>query len=368
MKNKLLFLVHGFRSDSGSMGIIFRYFNKRYPTFNIELPLSYQSLDIVLNRLKKEVDEVIQQFPVAKLNFVGHSTGGIVIKMLMNIPSYAKQTETCIFLAVPNNGTKLADQYKTLLPLGEYIHKPISYLTPSAINSLNLKKPVNVFYGAIAGNEELDSTKLFFHEANDGIVELRSALSRGMTDSIILPYNHFQIHKNLFCCILIEQFFKNKQFSSKIKEDYNMKSDNKFEDIVENGYIDDLCSSIKGNISWGTLGGTVCWDNLAEYNGWRLQKNKFTQHVRILNPDNVRKAWGSYPKIIATINLIHSRITIQNESSFASNESNDSTSIDYPEKKEEILKTIEKLGELRDKGYVSNEEYDIKKSQLLSKL
>lgn len=47
------------------------------------------------------------------------------------------------------------------------------------------------------------------------------------------------------------------------------------------------------NIPTPTMGGEVWWNDLAEYNGWRLQQNTLTQHARILDPDDVRRAWGS---------------------------------------------------------------------------
>lgn len=46
------------------------------------------------------------------------------------------------------------------------------------------------------------------------------------------------------------------------------------------------------NIPFPTMGGKVFWNELAECNGWRLQKNMITSHCRILDPDNVRRAWG----------------------------------------------------------------------------
>jgi len=47
------------------------------------------------------------------------------------------------------------------------------------------------------------------------------------------------------------------------------------------------------NIQMPTLGGHVFWENLAEYKGWRLQKNSIFGNCRILNPDDERVAWGS---------------------------------------------------------------------------
>ncbi len=47
------------------------------------------------------------------------------------------------------------------------------------------------------------------------------------------------------------------------------------------------------NIPMPTMGGTVFWDNIQECNGWRLQRNTFTGHYRILDPNDVRRAWGN---------------------------------------------------------------------------
>ena len=48
------------------------------------------------------------------------------------------------------------------------------------------------------------------------------------------------------------------------------------------------------NIPFPTLGGEMFWNTTVEYNGWRLQQNMITQHARILDPDNIRRAWGTY--------------------------------------------------------------------------
>lgn len=46
------------------------------------------------------------------------------------------------------------------------------------------------------------------------------------------------------------------------------------------------------NINFKTMGGHVFWNNLASYNGWRIQQNTLTHHCRILDPNDVRRAWG----------------------------------------------------------------------------
>lgn len=59
--------------------------------------------------------------------------------------------------------------------------------------------------------------------------------------------------------------------------------------------IGKLCDFVGSmpNIEFPTMGGLVFWDTLYEANGWKLQKNKFTDHCRVIDPNDTRKAWGS---------------------------------------------------------------------------
>lgn len=52
------------------------------------------------------------------------------------------------------------------------------------------------------------------------------------------------------------------------------------------------------NINFQTMGGKVFWNDLAEENGWRVQKNSITGHCRILDNNDVRRAWGGEKAIM----------------------------------------------------------------------
>ena len=52
------------------------------------------------------------------------------------------------------------------------------------------------------------------------------------------------------------------------------------------------------NIPYPTLGGLIFWNDFANVNGWRLQQNIITGHCRVLDPDNIRRAWGGQESII----------------------------------------------------------------------
>lgn len=51
------------------------------------------------------------------------------------------------------------------------------------------------------------------------------------------------------------------------------------------------------NIPMHTMGGESFWDSV-EIDGWKVQQHKLTGHCRILNPKNVRKAWGTEKQIM----------------------------------------------------------------------
>ena len=46
------------------------------------------------------------------------------------------------------------------------------------------------------------------------------------------------------------------------------------------------------NIPTKTLGGKTFWNTLESKRGWKIQQNFFTEHYRILDPENIRHAWG----------------------------------------------------------------------------
>jgi pimeloyl-ACP methyl ester carboxylesterase len=48
------------------------------------------------------------------------------------------------------------------------------------------------------------------------------------------------------------------------------------------------------NLPVGTLGGKQFWADEFVYAGWRIQHNVYTDHYRLLDPEDERRAWGSY--------------------------------------------------------------------------
>jgi hypothetical protein len=51
------------------------------------------------------------------------------------------------------------------------------------------------------------------------------------------------------------------------------------------------------NLPFQTMGGMQFWTDLAIDHGWRIQQNAFTDHCRMLDPHDVRQAWGTKTQV-----------------------------------------------------------------------
>jgi hypothetical protein len=47
------------------------------------------------------------------------------------------------------------------------------------------------------------------------------------------------------------------------------------------------------NLSWKTLGAEQLWSDELVYGRWRIQRNELTGHYRLLDPSDIRRAWGT---------------------------------------------------------------------------
>ena len=114
------------------------------------------------------------------------------------------------------------------------------------------------------------------------------------------------------------------------------------------------------NVESPTMGGKVFWNTITSHENWRLQKNKLTGHCRLLDPNDVRKAWGS---LAAMSDAFEWLIGIEQESLSESQTVylEASNNIDIPNQ-------IRQLGELMKEGLITQQEFEQKKRELLNRL
>jgi pimeloyl-ACP methyl ester carboxylesterase len=63
---------------------------------------------------------------------------------------------------------------------------------------------------------------------------------------------------------------------------------------AETPMIVPVSTSAPPNLVMSTRGGEQFWSDELVYQGWRIQQNAFTGHYRLLDPEDVRQAWGTY--------------------------------------------------------------------------
>ena len=111
------------------------------------------------------------------------------------------------------------------------------------------------------------------------------------------------------------------------------------------------------NIPTKTMGGEVFWNNIVECNGWRLQQNMITHHARILDDDDVRRAWG-------TINGMMKAMDRLVEGMRNSEKADD----DGSNKRLEAMQELKQLKELLDIGAITEDEFNDKKKSLMNRI
>jgi hypothetical protein len=56
-----------------------------------------------------------------------------------------------------------------------------------------------------------------------------------------------------------------------------------------------------------TLGGMQFWGDVHNFRGWRIQQNVFTKHYRLIDPDDVRHAYGSQEDCLKILTSIREK-------------------------------------------------------------
>jgi len=108
------------------------------------------------------------------------------------------------------------------------------------------------------------------------------------------------------------------------------------------------------NIPTPTMGGEFFWNDLAEFKGWRLQQNMLSKHARILDPNNVRRAWGTVNGMYAALDrLVESMENTRYKKSTS------------PEDSQVASERLLRLKQLLDAGAITKEEYEEKKAELI---
>jgi triacylglycerol lipase len=186
--NDCVILLHGLGRSARAMIRLENALSGDYSVINVDYP----SRQLAIEQLAQiTISQALEQCEKdAKVHFVTHSLGGILVRQYLQDHKIENLGRT-IMLGPPNQGSELADLLANNI-LFEFYNGPAGQQLGTGKDSapINLE-PVGFELGVIAGNRSFNAmlTKLGSGE-HDGIVSVDSSKVDGMTDHIVMPVTH----------------------------------------------------------------------------------------------------------------------------------------------------------------------------------
>jgi triacylglycerol lipase len=184
-------LLHGLGRTSLSMKGVEWYLKRRgYRVINARYPTSGVSIGQISQQYLAPLLESEAQRSAAKINFVTHSQGGILLRQYLsdhNLPNLGR----VVMLAPPNHGSEVIDRLKANRLTRPFLGPGYLELGTDANALPKRLGPVNFDCGIIAGDFSLNPfLSGMLTGPNDGKVTTASAQISGMRDFLVVPYSH----------------------------------------------------------------------------------------------------------------------------------------------------------------------------------
>jgi triacylglycerol lipase len=195
VKHEYVVLIHGLAGHSTNFWMIKGYLKKKgYTVISFDYPSLLDSPDRFTKNLHKKLMAKCTEKDW-KINFVGHSMGGIIIRLyLEEYP--VKNLGRVVMVGTPNKGSEHADLVKKF-PWLAHVVPAAPELTTSGEKSPLMLPPVDFDLGIIAGNKSVIGLSDNIPGEDDGMVSVESTKVDGMKDFIKIPADHvwLLVHK-----------------------------------------------------------------------------------------------------------------------------------------------------------------------------
>lgn len=188
-KDECTILLHGLARTSKSMEYIERALEREgYRVANVGYPSTTRAIEVLA---ELAIDRGLRQCKgSAKVNFVTHSMGGILVRQYLSHGDI-ENLNRVVMLGPPNQGSEIVDLVGEVTQL-DWVNMPAGRQLGTGKHSLPKKLGrVDFDLGVIAGNKTTNPllSKLL-PDPDDGKVSVASTRVEGMSDHIVLPIPH----------------------------------------------------------------------------------------------------------------------------------------------------------------------------------
>ena len=249
-----------------------------------------------------------------RVHFVTHSLGGIVVRCMLKNHDAAKLGKI-VMIAPPNQGSALA----RLLLDGPFDWFPLEVghelKSQEHLNAICATPDTDVLI--VAGTKSFDLknpaswlTRGRLEVPNDGTVSVAETKLAGVNKYLYVEDSHTGLLGNPTVVEAVVYFLTEKECAGEKGQ-----PDPDEAALFEKGLrilsrdpnrINEILSNMPRmpNVKTATIGGTVWWADLVEVDGWRVQKNILFGNCRLLDPGNVRRAWGGEEAMIKAFDAL----------------------------------------------------------------
>ncbi len=209
---EVVILVHGYNKNQKDMLPLKKNLEEKgYKVVAVDLPLTFQKIEAATEVFAKQMEEYINKLDNKAIHFIGHSTGGLVIRHFLAKTELEFNLGRIILIATPNHGSRLAEIAALIKPL-TYIFKTLDSLQAKNLQELDLSITQETETGAIAGNKNNLLLGCLLSAENDGRVKVDSVKDGVLNDFIVLEYGHKEIHHQVETARLVINFLEKGEF------------------------------------------------------------------------------------------------------------------------------------------------------------
>lgn len=236
--------------------------------------------DVIWPLATKNADEVAEQFAAEiaamseeerqNLVLVGHSLGGrIAARVTSKLGAKGLKVKETILM-----GAALPYEDKDIISMGKGSELPIIAICNP--KDVTLKYIYAAFggewsaaFGANGGIGKLENCREYVVPAS---LVKEAPVDRFWAD--VEAFREVANHHALFYVAALKKIIEGEELEEEI--------------MIPQDFI---------TIEWPVMDKGIWWEVIEEREGWKLERNIITGHARILDPNKIRRAWGSVEKL-----------------------------------------------------------------------